>query len=1051
MSSMTPLTTSKLKEQLTSLRESISALDASSPSISGYAVLLTIELASRDVHYALTPSLVSDADLPSLLDAVNNTAGKSAIGKDVYPQQLMAALYAAGGMSASALTTCSKNAVSSTVREACTKAMKRCKEVNDGRFYTLLKLLSSDVSDANSFLTDIAYAYYLYGAENYAIDQMPMWKRCFDCALGGEEDHRSCSNPKTIGPLKNMMRIAQSKGNVKRVAELRVWLVCGYIGAIQGRIQNDSDERKEESVFEKMSMQQFVDVFFSRKTSLTKLESTSVEMLLELAEECLAACDKPLDAGSDESKLLYYYLETEIHHLTEEVNIFGEVQQLVRAKKNRLPEKEAKAGKSGKLTPATSKTTSIEVTAADKADMYNQTRRKVLLEAWSSWYDSKHDRFAPSGLRDAIKSCSASSNLLHDCQEVLRCQIQRLVDVAIALQQKRNVTKKGKISVDALRSCWGEVLSFVYPLMVGYLSNAIKQCDETVSVEASLERLLEFAAQSVVSMAWMCEPLKFMSDERFQDMALLLSVAHDCLTICKKERGRQDKQAPSNTSQKKSAFLSDDGPGEKNTDILLLNCSLAATTANMNVLSGNQGTNEISVDTLTAIAHKATSAALTELKTLSGSHQSTNGMFGAPYLQFASAWSGLYLNPWPFCNLAQGRAILRNARASIFQANKIWGREAGHSVESLTLDIAEADLESGVTGGFVDNAQQLYESALDYIESNESRSADNRARQLLKVHCLLGLARMSLTKDTMQSEGYGRSALDPLIQMNDKASAENKTYALICVYAWDDPSMFRFTSSYHESASRQLVAEALARSSRLEEAQSFLHDAIKVAPSNFDAVFALAAFQLRKVLSQKDDLDSLKKGAKTSLLKSAKLDKNSPFPFALLGVFYELENDTARAIGCHKKALSIDPSNPISGRGLRRLVSTEDMEPFCEFAMKVPSSINGWAWRILGQLRYTNGDHESAVICFQQALRCRDVHDPEREVLGLFYTDPKGSSVGIEERYCEAGDTWCELGSCYRDMGKWSGSHRAFDAAHAVSDGNLSPNSLVAWAQGELF
>lgn len=178
---------------------------------------------------------------------------------------------------------------------------------------------------------------------------------------------------------------------------------------------------------------------------------------------------------------------------------------------------------------------------------------------------------------------------------------------------------------------------------------------------------------------------------------------------------------------------------------------------------------------------------------------------------------------------------------------------------------------------------------------------------------------------------------------------------------------------------------------------------------------------------------------------------------ALLGLFYELEKDATRALGCHKRALSIDPANPISGRGLYRLLTFEEMKPLCEAAIKQHTSINGWAWRIMGQLRSSKyGDYESAVICFQQALRSRDVGSPEKDILGVFYADPNVQSSTTDTKFnerqkcSEAGETWCDLGSCYRHMGKWSGSHRAFGAAYAASNGNLSPNSLVAWAQVEL-
>jgi tetratricopeptide (TPR) repeat protein len=589
-------------------------------------------------------------------------------------------------------------------------------------------------------------------------------------------------------------------------------------------------------------------------------------------------------------------------------------------------------------------------------------------------------------------------------------------------------------------------------------------------MDDSIRSLLECVGESVVAAAWMCEPLKSKyvdkessKEKEFSNMHELLSISHQLLLLCKHQRS-QIKQQPDD-SQKMSAFSSSDDDTEKR-ELMALDCTLAATTTRID-LNGLLGTNgnaadttskELSADSITSIAHKATIAATlsaascAEVKMPSLSPVPVHAKFGAPFLQFLSGWSGLYANPWPFCNLGQARLIIRNARDSLQEARKVWGRETGISVENVVLDIAEADLEGGLTGGFVPNAEGLYKQSMEKITSNDDCIGISRTgMRLLHAHCLIGLARISVMSDTTQSEQYARDAIDIL---NESKTEETKrcNCTLICLYAWDDASLSNFAHSYHECASLQLVAESLIRSSRLEEARSFLCDAVEAAPSNFDAMFALASFHLRSLLfhSEMDDIDAVKVKTRNLLLMSAKMDKRKSSPFALLGVFYESQNDVVRAIGCYKKALSIDPSNPVSGRGLLRLVSMEEMKPLCEAATEQNSPLNGWAWRVIGQLRsWKDGNYSSAVICFQQALRCKDIQDPEREVLGAFYSDPKLPFVG-NVACLEAGETWSELASCYRELGKWSGSFRAYHAASAVSGGNLSSNSLVAWAQVEL-
>lgn len=188
--------------------------------------------------------------------------------------------------------------------------------------------------------------------------------------------------------------------------------------------------------------------------------------------------------------------------------------------------------------------------------------------------------------------------------------------------------------------------------------------------------------------------------------------------------------------------------------------------------------------------------------------------------------------------------------------------------------------------------------------------------------------------------------------------------------------------------------------------------------------------------------------AKTFLLKAAKMDTTKPDPFSLLGVWYELQNDTTRAKGCYQKALTMDPSHPVAGRGLQRLTSLDELRPFCRDALARNSPMNGWAWRILGQQQSRDeGDGTAALVCFQKALRCRDIQAPNTSPLGVFYIVP--APLG-QRTHCEASETWAELAACYRRLGKFSAALRAFEAAYSVSDGHLSPDEFIAWAQVDL-
>ena len=142
-------------------------------------------------------------------------------------------------------------------------------------------------------------------------------------------------------------------------------------------------------------------------------------------------------------------------------------------------------------------------------------------------------------------------------------------------------------------------------------------------------------------------------------------------------------------------------------------------------------------------------------------------------------------------------------------------------------------------------------------------------------------------------------------------------------------------------------------------------------PKDFEASFALAAFYLRTAIGKAADV-SLAKKATTLLLKAAKMDSTKPGPFALLGMCYEYQKDVTRATGCYQKALSIDISHPVAGRGLMRLLGLDGTQIQCANAAKCNSLANGWAWRAMGQLKSRgDGDVAAAAICFQRALRCR--------------------------------------------------------------------------------
>ena len=208
------------------------------------------------------------------------------------------------------------------------------------------------------------------------------------------------------------------------------------------------------------------------------------------------------------------------------------------------------------------------------------------------------------------------------------------------------------------------------------------------------------------------------------------------------------------------------------------------------------------------------------------------------------------------------------------------------------------------------------------------------------------------------------------------------------------------------------------------------------------------------MLDNVNDENEAKK-TRTLLLKAAKMDTTKPGPFALLGMWYETQKDGSRAKGCFQKALALDPSHPVAGRGLQRqMTSLGEFQTFCDNAARRNSPVNGWAWRAMGEQKSREeGDDFTAVVCFQQALRCQDIQVPEHDILGAFYANPTATALSTANNnnmHCESSETWTELAACYRRMGKYSAALRAYEAAYSVSNGNLSPDALCAWAEVDL-
>ena len=404
--------------------------------------------------------------------------------------------------------------------------------------------------------------------------------------------------------------------------------------------------------------------------------------------------------------------------------------------------------------------------------------------------------------------------------------------------------------------------------------------------------------------------------------------------------------------------------------------------------------------------------------------------FGSAALQCYSAWSGFHQTPWSNTTLTEARIMIRLARETLSKAASEWGRTLTR-LETMFLDIMEADAEGG-DGGLGNIAKQKFASVEEQLVSLHVPDLDH----LIKSHCSSGMARLTALTSLDEAERHARESLYEAEQI-DSGSIP---------FLWTSGGSIEDAKSFHKSMSRQLVADTLIRASRLNDAESFLLVAVSDAPLDFEAAFALGAFRLRMMMMNPDQ-PGAEKAAQIQLLKAAKLNPTIASPFALLGLWYEDKGDETRAFGCYSKALLLDPVHPVAGRGIIRIKPFSDIQNQIDAAVNTISPSNGWAWSALGTKKaMIDSEDNLAAICFQEAIRCRDISDPQSLSLHFFFSKPKHSKGTGSELAL----VWSELGSCYRRLGKYTAAVRAFRAGYDASTENFPPGTLCSWAEAEL-
>lgn len=201
--------------------------------------LLRMELLQRGI---LVPIESPDAEV---YEAIVSTAGKPLMESTLPPPLLAGASVIGARIAELCAKNTTPNPVQDVQQEVYKSAVDRFKSVPDARFASLLQLAScQDEIETKNRLLLIAQGYYLR-ATSFQADAPPMWKKAWDVILErhsliniNSADAQDMPLEASV-PLSNLIRLASSKGNVKRVSELTLRLTEAYLSTSSSLNERD--------------------------------------------------------------------------------------------------------------------------------------------------------------------------------------------------------------------------------------------------------------------------------------------------------------------------------------------------------------------------------------------------------------------------------------------------------------------------------------------------------------------------------------------------------------------------------------------------------------------------------------------------------------------------------------------------------------------------------------------------------------------------------------------------------------------------------------------
>jgi tetratricopeptide (TPR) repeat protein len=937
-------------------------------------------------------------------------------------------------------------------------AMRRCQDVNDVRLLELLKLskrtMSEDQYPPGSTNPQEWMTLWMVVAEGYALfaaslqsDAPPMWKKAWDYCIPQQQQYQSEDSQdqshthswSAIHAVTHLSRIAESKGNHKRVAELTLVLADCYLDALSPTSWA-TKQHQQPSV--QLLLKIFVSSYRPMLSPPTPHEALSkIASLLEYYDEVM---QQHLDAGNFNDN------GVEIDRVILEFRF-----QMARAEHGDSIVSEKSSTNDQTMQQPLDWVTKLPLKAKALCDVV--VRRLGV------------GQHGPTGM-DEIDS-RKPLNWIQACK--LLQQYMETYFLNWSTQSQPSIAPLGQRHQDQRQqqhphSCnWIDAALFVEPVLLRWKTtiseetmHRLEECGPTSSLLWEEEiQLMETVCLIVAATMWMTSNNRRCIDDVDEDLEdNLLSIEHlefsqKLLHALLKRRQFLQKKMVQEKAELSLVAQKTGFQDETSLQIFRLERANSSLTAFLEITKMDGETDHqrsVAMRQITDVAIGRNSQHVPEEQ-----ENWIAGVLGYPFLEFLVCWSGLHRRPWTYCTQTEARSLLSKARSCLVNAQMSHARRRD-PLDEVMLLLGEADCEGAYfDGGLTLVSHKNYSKVLEIItmayETADTRiPSDTLLRNLLIGHCYIGLAKLpvknhgaKLAINDERFDGYAQRGLYSLEQAMGSITTGTS------VYHWIANAFAKNAIRFQLSCARQLVADSLLKVGDVAGAQGFLKKAVHDSPLDADAAFVLGGFRLYMMFFGDKKSPECEKAAQVQLLKAAKLDSSKAGPFALLGYWYEYKEDIKRAIGCYSKAILLDPSQPVAGRGLLRLATQKSISTLLENAVEYSSALNGWAWRALGwQKAYFDGDDDAATICFLKALRCRDICQSDVDsLLGFFFSAP--SSARLPSK-CEYSGTLAELASCYWRLGRFTAALRTFHSAVDAGGEDVPQTVLTSCARIEL-